>query len=168
MRCRYAAKGEHILRHYYALLFSGAYRILWEDQCTRYSVASGESKALQDGDIRTCESLHSHAADMFGIFFKEACHRSVVITVYGHGISCSPVDGIGLNIISNNYQIYRCKAYKMKTEDVCQYKCLCPVNGCCNRVAMFITSVAIASEKSHICETKISRLLRWLLQRNIM
>ena len=42
----------------------------------------------------------------------------------------------------------------METEDVCQYKCLCPVDGWWSNVAMMINSVEITSETPLICETK--------------
>ena len=147
-----------------ALLFSGSYRLLGEDDCAHYSVETEESTLMEDGDMATCELVDSGTNNMFGIFFKEAWCRSVVVTVYGHGISCSPTDGIGLTIVSNNYQRYTCKAYKMETEDVCQYKCVCPVDGLCNHVAMIINSVETTSETPRICESKISPLLWWQVE----
>ena len=153
----------HDSNSYYAYVLRsvvpGTYRLLSWNHCRQYGVVSEEFKSMEDGDMATCESLGSPTNATFGIFSKDPWRRSVVVIVYGFTISCSPIDGIGLTIFSNSYQRYRCKAYKLKNEDKCQYKCPCPIPGQCNHVAIILTSMGITSENSQVCEFRIFQLL---------
>ena len=152
----------------FAVLFPGTYRLVDGNYCAKYGITSGESKLLQDDDMATCESLQGPTNATFGIFFKKPWHRSVVVTIYGYALNCSPVDGIDLTVVSDSSARYGCKAYKMENEGVCQYNCPCSINGQCNRVAVILAYIGITSGTSRVCEVEISHLLQWSLQRNIM